>query len=73
MKSKVHTGANNQFGGLKEGLFIVLYQAFTELEVKNEPINPTIKGANVETINFLCSMLWNPSISIFFIVFIFMI
>jgi hypothetical protein len=49
MYSVVHTGANIQAGGLKEGLLIVVYQESTELAVKNEPKKPIIKGINMET------------------------
>jgi hypothetical protein len=36
----IHTGANNQLGGLKNGLFKVKYHVDTEETVKNDPIKP---------------------------------
>jgi hypothetical protein len=51
MNSKVHTGAKSQLGGLKEGLFKVLYQSLTELLVKKDPKNPIIKGIKIEIIS----------------------
>ena len=51
IKRIVHTGANNQFGGLKDGLFIVLYHVLTDLEVNTEPKKPITKGIIIETIS----------------------
>jgi hypothetical protein len=39
-KSVIHTGENNQLGGVKAGLLSVAYHAGTDGRVKNEPINP---------------------------------
>ena len=44
----VQTGANNQVGGLKVGLFNVLNQPFTDEEVKNPETAPTAKGITID-------------------------
>ena len=36
----VHTGPKIQFGGLKDGLFMLLYQEFIEGVVKTAPMAP---------------------------------
>ncbi len=36
----VQTGANNQLGGVKKGLFRVAYQVGIEGDVKTEPMKP---------------------------------
>jgi hypothetical protein len=38
----IHTGPNNQLGGLKDGLFNVTYHVETEATVNNEPMTPAI-------------------------------
>ena len=47
----IHTGANTQLGGLKDGLFNVLNQVFTEEDVKNPDTAPITKGITMEIIN----------------------
>lgn len=47
----VQTGANNQLGGLKDGLFNILNQVFTEDDVKKPDTAPTPKGITIEIIN----------------------
>jgi len=37
---EIQTGANNQLGGLKKGLFKVKYHVETDLAVKTDPITP---------------------------------
>ena len=49
----VHTGANNQLGGLNEGLLAIRYQPFTPELVKNPANAPTISGIAMEMINFI--------------------
>ena len=48
----VHTGANSQLGGLKDGLCKVVNHPFTDDEVKNPATAPTAKGIVTATINF---------------------
>ena len=52
MKSVVHTGANNQFGGLKYGLFKLEYHVLMEFEVSKDPIKPTNKGIDIDITSF---------------------
>ena len=47
----VQTGANNQLGGLKEGLFKVVNQSSTEDDVKYPETDPTANGIRIEIIN----------------------
>jgi hypothetical protein len=47
----VHTGANTALGGLKEGLFKVTYQVFTEEAVKSPDTAPTTTGRSTAIIN----------------------
>jgi hypothetical protein len=47
----VHTGPNNQPGGLKKGLFRVKYQVETEETVKNDPIMPANWHITIENTN----------------------
>lgn len=42
--SAVQTGANNQLGGLKDGLFAIAYQALTPDTVKKPAIPPISNG-----------------------------
>ena len=51
-KSKVQTGANNQFGGLKNGFSSPAYQPCIEGIVNIEPTNPTSWQIRIEDINF---------------------
>jgi hypothetical protein len=51
MYSKVQTGPNTQLGGLKEGLFKVLYQESTDSAVNKPPIAPTDNGIARQMIN----------------------
>ena len=52
MYRNVQTGANNQLGGLKDGLFAVAYQPFTPLEVKKPETKPVTSGISNDVINF---------------------
>ena len=47
----VHAGPNTHDGGLKVGLLSVAYQVFTDEEVKNPAIAPTVMGMAIEIIN----------------------
>lgn len=47
MNRQVHTGAKTAFGGLKEGFARVTYQVFTELAVKNAPMEPMASGIKI--------------------------
>lgn len=49
----VQTGPKIQFGGLNAGLFIVVYQLLTELEVKKEPIKPISKGIVIDVASLI--------------------
>lgn len=50
-KRIVQTGPNTTLGGLKTGLFKVLYQLDIAGIVMMEPINPTNCGITIDTIN----------------------
>ena len=52
-KRIVQTGPKIQLGGLKEGLVIVVYQVFTELIVKKEPIIPASWHITTEIMNMI--------------------
>jgi hypothetical protein len=59
----VHTGPKIHGGGLKNGLFRVVYQVFTELIVKIEPIKPApshtiIAKSNLRYLFTINSMSW---------------
>jgi hypothetical protein len=47
----VQTGPNNQFGGVKDGLFNVTYQSFTPSMVKYPEILPTRSGKRMQMNN----------------------
>ncbi len=47
----VQTGPNNQFGGLKNGLFSVEYQLSIDVIVKMLPINPAARHNIIDKIN----------------------
>lgn len=49
----VHTGANNQLGGLNQGLFKVLNQSLTEEAVNKPETAPTARGIRMEIINLV--------------------
>ena len=51
--SAVQTGANNQLGGLKDGLFAIAYQPLTPDTVKNPAIPPTSNGMAIDINNFI--------------------
>lgn len=50
MYRAVHTGANNQLGGVKDGLFRVTYQSLTELWVAMLDKNPIARQTNTLTV-----------------------
>ncbi len=49
MNKAVHTGANTQFGGLKEGFSILAYQLPGPVIVKKEPIKPAKRQIRIES------------------------
>ena len=51
--SAVQTGANNQLGGLKDGLFAIEYHPLTPDTVKKPAIAPTSNGTAIEINNFI--------------------
>jgi hypothetical protein len=51
MYNIVHTGPNNQFGGLNEGLTNPEYQVVIEGVVKIDPINPITKQITTDIIS----------------------
>jgi len=51
MYNPVHTGANIQLGGLNEGLYIVVYQPFTDAEVNKEAMAPIASGIAIDMIS----------------------
>jgi len=50
--NNVQTGANSQFGGLKNGLWIVVNHPSTADEVNRPAIAPTASGIKMEMMNF---------------------
>ena len=47
----IHTGPNNQLGGLKNGLLMVKYHVDTDNTVKKEPIIPANWHIIIDAIN----------------------
>jgi len=54
----VQTGAKIQFGGLKDGLLIVLYHVAIEGEVKIEPKSPAPSQINTLIINLIILLIF---------------
>jgi hypothetical protein len=52
----VQTGANNQFGGAKDGFSSVAYQVGIALRVNIEPIKPAHRQATMLTTSFRISL-----------------
>ena len=51
MYREVHTGANNQLGGLNEGFTSVVYQPFTDDDVNKPARDPIASGMSIDMIN----------------------